>query len=1261
MRLRFLFWLIPLLLLSLLAGSVVYLGSSAGLSSALRLLSWLSQDRLHIDAAHGALAGPLDIDSLRWQDGAQSIVVRQVHLDWSPAALWQARQLHVRALTLAEVRVDTPPSSEPARLPDDLQLPFALKLDLLRIDRLLLSGAPALDQLQLTLDSDGEQHHLRQLSGQSSGIRFSGQGELAGASPFASRWQVQLESHLEDKALALELAAEGPLARLNIQAHARRGITGSASAIVTPFQQPAFASARLQLTDIDPAAWHPAAPQAQLDLTADLLPEGDGFVGSFGLSNRQPGRLDQQRLPLETLAGALRWQSGQLALSALHATLPGRGELSGLGEVAGEAAKLTLNVRNLDLLHIDRRLRSTRLAGEISLQAAGPAQQVQLHLRDPRFTVDGDLQLDAQRLELRRLALRAGQARLEASGHLDRDPASRFAASGTLSHFNPAEFARVTPARLNSSFQISGHLQPRPVVDAEFSLQDSQLAGQAFAGQGALRIDWPRIPRADIRLQAGANRLAVSGAFGQPGDTLHGELHAPDLSPLGLSGDLDGQFDLAGSLEHPSLQARLNSRQIAQAGSFRIQDLKLLARLDNAAKGLVQAELQLGQLDTPAQLAALSALEVKIDGRRDAHQIVVSSQLARQHRLRLRAQGGWLGSAGWQGQLLEGRWQGESAAQQAQLTQPAALALAAEQWLLGPLTIAHPTASWEAKLQASARNGQLAIKLDARQGAAEPNRGGRNQPVNNPMHGQANAGVSGGVGGGVAAGVAGELSGEVSAELQAGLRSPWQLDPLARWQGRLRLRVDRLDPFGPLLGEGWTSKGRLAGEFTLGGYPDRPRLDGQLNGQALSLQQRDQGLALTDGQLDLRLSDNLLRIAQLSFSSPHRPPPAALRLAVGEQNPPLAAAAGRLSASGQFQFMPDKADGQGWIDLTLDRVGAWQLPEQWLSLSGQNRIGWQNGALTLHGRLAVDAAYWQLAPAGAPRLSDDVVVRHLGGTPPVSRRPALELDISTDLGRNFLFETAGLSTRLAGNVRLQASGRDLPRASGRIRTQDGRFAAYGQKLDIERGQLTFQGLLDDPALDVRAVRKGLPVEAGVQVSGTAQRPIIKLVSEPSVPDAEKLSWLILGHAPQQSGRGDAALLLAAAGGLLGNESGGVVQQVKQNFGLDEIGIRQGELGESGGPASGSRVAGSGVDSNASAGQQIFSVSKRLSETAWLSYEQALGKTESIVKLSIDLGRRLTLVGRAGSDNAVDLFYTLTFGRPPGDPKRRPGKTDSTAP
>ncbi len=245
-------------------------------------------------------------------------------------------------------------------------------------------------------------------------------------------------------------------------------------------------------------------------------------------------------------------------------------------------------------------------------------------------------------------------------------------------------------------------------------------------------------------------------------------------------------------------------------------------------------------------------------------------------------------------------------------------------------------------------------------------------------------------------------------------------------------------------------------------------------------------------------------------------------------------------------------------------------------------------------------------------------------------------------------------------IRLRASGRDLPRATGSIRARDGRFDAYGQQLSIERGVLTFQGLLDNPALDVRAVRKGLAVEAGVQISGTAQRPIVRLVSDPDLPDAEKLTWLVLGHGPDQMSAGDATVLLSAAGGLLGNDSGNLVQKLKSTFGFDEFGVRQGDIGGTGSRQPSSRVAGSSVDTTGSTGNQILSVGKRLSSNAVLSYEQSLGKAESIVKLTVSLTRQVSVIGRAGSDNALDIFYTLTFGtqRERGRlPTIRPEKAD----
>ena len=59
--------------------------------------------------------------------------------------------------------------------------------------------------------------------------------------------------------------------------------------------------------------------------------------------------------------------------------------------------------------------------------------------------------------------------------------------------------------------------------------------------------------------------------------------------------------------------------------------------------------------------------------------------------------------------------------------------------------------------------------------------------------------------------------------------------------------------------------------------------------------------------------------------------------------------------------------------------------------------------------------------------------------------------------------------------------------------------------------------------------------AAVVLGGTAQNPRVKLYADPDMPDTDKLSWLVLGRAPDQLGRTDTALLQRAALALLSGE------------------------------------------------------------------------------------------------------------------------------
>ena len=1205
---------LPLLAAATLLGGATWLATSgSGLHRALDLARRASGGQLQIEQASGRLIGPLSIATLRWQGADLQLDASGIRLDWSPAALLHG-ELRIAELAIDTLAIAKPPSPEPAVLPADLQLPLALDVDRLSLGQLTLNGQPLASDIAARLSSDGRQHRISDLHLQAADVALSGQASLDGQPPFPLSATLDLKGQLDQRPLALAATAQGQLDRIGLAVIARQGIAGQASATLTPFAAAPFASARLQIDHLDPAGWLAGVPQAELSLVADIVPLDDGIAGSFGLTNQQPGPLDHQRLPLGTLAGTLTWQGDTLSLATLHAALPGGGELAGQGSYRAGSLDLDLQASRLDARQLVSALHPTRLAGPLAATLAGERQSLRLDLRDATFSLLAEAEHAGQKLLLPRLRLAAGDARLEAKGELDLGAQRTFSAEGELQRFDPSRFARLPAGRLNARLTASGRLAPQPVVDAAFTLQDSQLAGQALSGQGQLNIAWPRIPKADIELAAGGNRLTVQGAYGQPGDRIRFAIDAPRLAAVGLEGDLHGQGEVAGAAQRPRLNATLRAERLGWPGRGRLNGLALDAELGSAAASPLRFDLAVASLDLPDQPGLLRVIRLQCEGSNQAHHLSAQAEIANRDQLALRFEGGWSATtATWSGQLGEARLSSPEPARNARLLAPAPLILAATHWQAGPLRLAGDPLDWRATLQAAADTKRLDASLTAQ----------------------------------------GSRIGQVEGSLRATLAGAWSPARDAPWQGRLRADIDDLGWLAELIGEEWQSAGRLNGDLQLAGTPSRPLRSGRLRGEQLALRLPAQGLNLARGELNIDLRDNLLHINRFGFDSLLQPLPRPLRQEARGDLSDLAKTPGRLDVSGELRLGGQSGAESGCLDVRLDRLGAFQLPDQWVAVSGNGRLSWQDGTLGTQAKLAVDAGYWQLAKAGTPRLSDDVVVRRPGNAPPAATlRPKVELDIATELGSNFLFNGAGLSSRLTGEVRITAQGRDLPRASGTIRTRGGRFEAYGQRLDIERGVLSFNGLLDNPGLDVRALRKGLAVEPGVQIGGSAQKPTVKLVSDPELPDAEKLAWLVLGHGSEQMGAGDATTLLSAASGLLGNDSGNVVQQIKKTFGFDELGVRQGRLGDSGGRQQVSRVAGGSVDTTGSTGQQIFSVGKRLSSNALLSYEQTLGRAEGVVKLTVNLTRQIAVIGRAGSDNALDVFYTLTFGRPPQASERR---------
>jgi len=315
--------------------------------------------------------------------------------------------------------------------------------------------------------------------------------------------------------------------------------------------------------------------------------------------------------------------------------------------------------------------------------------------------------------------------------------------------------------------------------------------------------------------------------------------------------------------------------------------------------------------------------------------------------------------------------------------------------------------------------------------------------------------------------------------------------------------------------------------------------------------------------------------------------------------------------------------------------------------SGDAALRLDAQALDLDGTFKIDEGLIDFTRSDAPALGDDVeVVRRpvvartsVAGAPaaaasapaaaasplataapaPVNRKVALDLRVG--MGEKLRIRGRGLDAGLRGELHLTSPGGRLT-VNGTLNAVDGTYQAYGQKLGIDRGAITFVGPIENPRLDIEATRPNLDVRVGVIVVGTALNPRVRLFSEPDMSDIDKLSWLILGRASEGAGSNDTALLQSAALALLSGEGPGVTDRLTQAIGLDSVGVRQANVGD--------------------VKETIVTLGKQISKRWYVGYERGLNATAGSWQLIYRIAQRLTVRAQAGDDNSVDLIWTLRW-------------------
>ena len=167
-------------------------------------------------------------------------------------------------------------------------------------------------------------------------------------------------------------------------------------------------------------------------------------------------------------------------------------------------------------------------------------------------------------------------------------------------------------------------------------------------------------------------------------------------------------------------------------------------------------------------------------------------------------------------------------------------------------------------------------------------------------------------------------------------------------------------------------------------------------------------------------------------------------------------------------------------------------------------------------------------PEGGVAVSKDVVYQDSIATQEKVADPMTILaNLKMKIGEQLSVEGMGLTGRLTGDLNLKQTSQNQSQLFGEIKIIDGTYKFMGQTLTINTGELQFIGPMEEPSLNIEAIReiKADDITAGVRITGTPKKPIVTLFSSPAMEQAEILSYILKGTGLESDN--DSLMLTAA--------------------------------------------------------------------------------------------------------------------------------------
>lgn len=255
-----------------------------------------------------------------------------------------------------------------------------------------------------------------------------------------------------------------------------------------------------------------------------------------------------------------------------------------------------------------------------------------------------------------------------------------------------------------------------------------------------------------------------------------------------------------------------------------------------------------------------------------------------------------------------------------------------------------------------------------------------------------------------------------------------------------------------------------------------------------------------------------------------------------------------------------------------------------------------------------------IEPYGSPAAQS----AGLGGpaaTPPDN--PA-RLDLTINAPNQVFIRGRGVDAEMGGTIRLTGTARDVI-PIGFLELIRGRVDLLGKRFDLNEGLIELQGSLM-PIIRLVAVNQQDAITTSIIIDGELRDPEISFESSPDMPQEEVLSQLLFGRGLDSISALQAAQLANALAVLAGRGGVGIIGNLREQTGLDDLDLQSDDEG----------------NISVRAG-------KYLSKNLYTDVQVGDEGTSSI-NLNLDVTQELTARGSVGSDgnSSIGLFYERDF-------------------